>query len=690
VSIPPLWLLFTSRYTDNNQSIRWPIWLSITVIPALTLLFVATNEQHNLIWTSITVHSINQFQLLAVSHGPWFWIHTVFSYALILVGSVMLLRAIWHSAAIYRGQIFFLSAGVLTPLVGNIIFITNLSPLPYLDITPLLFSLTGLLFIWGDYRARLLSVVPIARSQVIEKMRDGVVILNTQQQVADLNQAAAQVFHCSAPCVIGQPFAMLFMSWDKVSLPLINGPDSAIEMVDSPESNPRTFDMRVSALADQRGQCKGYLIVLRDITQRKQAETELYAQKALFEHLVAVARAGVAQPTLHATLRNLLNAAIMITGASHGSMMLLGEDGTPITSIFGGCRAQMMPDLERIPQMLQLDLAHWVAQARHAAIVADTQHDPRWRTQLDSPCNARSALAVPIPDQDRILGVITLSHTEPNHFAHDHIQLMQAAADQIRLALRNVQMWETQRELVDRAEAASRAKSTFIANVSHELRTPLNAILGYSQLLADEVEEIGRTDLAFSLNQITVAGKHLLDLINDVIDLSQIEAGQVELHVGPVDLVALLMNATNAVQDLAAKNHNTLSLYFPAEIGIVTTDLAKVRQVLLNLLSNACKFTSYGQITCTASLELIVEINAILKIEVCDTGIGMSPAQVDQLFTQFMQADNSTTRRHGGLGLGLALSQHLCRLMGGTISVVSAPLSGSAFTIQLPVTIIQA
>jgi PAS domain S-box-containing protein len=685
VAIPPLWLLFAARYADDDLPVARHFWLSLSVIPLITFLLVTTNELHHLIWASVEVRTVDALRLLAVTRGLWFWVHTVFSYTLIVVGSMLLLRTVWNTAAIYRSQIVLLSASALVPLIGNVIFVTGLIPLSYLDPTPLLFALSGLLIIWGDNRSRLHAVVPIARGLVIEKMSDGVVVLNAQQQVADLNQAAEQIFHCAAARAIGSPFTALYADWPEIALPLIDGPDTAIEMTRGEMPARSTFDMRVSALANRRGQDKGYLIVLRDITERKQAEIGLQAQKALFENLVAVARAGAAHPTLRATLSNLLQAAMLITESSHGSMVLLSEDGTPLQSILANGQVETEQEQAVVRQVLHAGLAGWAARERRVALAADTQNDPRWLALADRPFPTRSALAVPIPDQQRVLGIITLSHTELDHFDSDHVTLMQAAADQIRLALRNVQMWEIQRELADRAETASRAKSAFIANISHELRTPLNAILGYSQILAEEVGELGKPALVANLDQITVAGKQLLGLINDVIDLSRIEAGQMESHTEPVDIAALMMHVIDETRELAAKNHNTLSLICPAEIGIVRVDVVKVRQVLLNLLSNACKFTQRGHITCTVGLEPPDGEPAALLIAVSDTGIGMSSGQIDQLFAQFVQADSSMTRRYGGMGLGLALCQNLCRLMGGEVSVVSALGQGSTFTVRLPV-----
>jgi len=198
VSIPPLWLFFTARYTHYTDPVRWGRWLALAIIPLLTLLLVFTNEWHGLIWQATAVHMVGGLPMLKLDHGWWFWVHTAFSYTLVLVASTILLRSIWHIGATYRSQIALLSAGALTPLVGNLLFIAGASPLPALDLTPLLFALTGLLVIWGDYRARLLAVVPIARSQMIEKMSDGVVMLNPQQQVADINRLASR-FSAAVP-----------------------------------------------------------------------------------------------------------------------------------------------------------------------------------------------------------------------------------------------------------------------------------------------------------------------------------------------------------------------------------------------------------------------------------------------------------------------------------------------------------
>jgi CheY-like chemotaxis protein/two-component sensor histidine kinase len=229
---------------------------------------------------------------------------------------------------------------------------------------------------------------------------------------------------------------------------------------------------------------------------------------------------------------------------------------------------------------------------------------------------------------------------------------------------------------------ANRAKSAFLANMSHELRTPLNAIIGYSEMLEEDVAEAGG-QIARDLRKIHTAGHHLLGLINDILDLSKIEAGKMELLAEPFVLDDLLQDVVATVRPLVNKNGNTLVLDAQYGQGLMIGDQMKIRQILLNLLSNAAKFTHQGRITLKITTEQSLSASEVV-FEVDDTGIGMSEEQCSRLFQEFMQADSSTTRKYGGTGLGLALTQRLCQLMGGTIKVTSVPNKGSTFYVHLP------
>jgi signal transduction histidine kinase len=222
--------------------------------------------------------------------------------------------------------------------------------------------------------------------------------------------------------------------------------------------------------------------------------------------------------------------------------------------------------------------------------------------------------------------------------------------------------------------------------MSHELRTPLNAIIGYAELLQEVAEEEQQTEYSADLEKINAAAKHLLGLINDILDLSKIEAGRLELVLEEIDVPALIQDVEAVVQPLVDKNGNTLQVDCPSKVGTLYADLTKVRQSLLNLLSNAAKFTEQGTITLAVSGQA-AEDGEWLCFSVADTGIGMTEAQLSRLFEPFRQAEATTQAQYGGTGLGLALSREYCRLMGGDITVTSAPGEGSRFTITLPRTV---
>jgi PAS domain S-box-containing protein len=237
--------------------------------------------------------------------------------------------------------------------------------------------------------------------------------------------------------------------------------------------------------------------------------------------------------------------------------------------------------------------------------------------------------------------------------------------------------------LTDEAQSANRAKSQFLANMSHELRTPMNAIIGYSEMLTDEAEDLGFPQFIADLGKIRTAGKQLLALINDILDLSKIEAGKIELHFEEFDIREMIDEVSTISEPLVAKNSNKLIVRVPENAGLMHSDLTRVRQILFNLLSNACKFTESGTIELTVVNDLR-DGRACVAFRVRDSGIGMTPTQVAKVFEAFAQADSSTTRKYGGTGLGLAITRKFCDIMGGDIEVESEPGRGSTFTVRLP------
>ena len=267
------------------------------------------------------------------------------------------------------------------------------------------------------------------------------------------------------------------------------------------------------------------------------------------------------------------------------------------------------------------------------------------------------------------------------HHANDELQTRT-----LELEGEIVHRKEMQKELLNAkhaAEDANRAKSAFLANMSHELRTPLNAIIGYSEMLEEETHELGKVESVKDLQKIQKAGKHLLSLINDVLDLSKIEAGRMGLHLETFEISPMIEEMVATLRPALSKNSNTVQVHLAEQLGVMRADITKVRQILFNLLSNACKFTDHGTIS--------VDVNRSsdqgeewIRFQVTDSGIGINAKQKANLFQEFTQADVSIARKYGGTGLGLAISYRYARLMKGRISVESEPGQGSVFTVHLP------
>ncbi len=265
-----------------------------------------------------------------------------------------------------------------------------------------------------------------------------------------------------------------------------------------------------------------------------------------------------------------------------------------------------------------------------------------------------------------------------------HVAVKRDVTERVQHELALEESNQALRKARDAALQSTRTKSEFLANMSHELRTPLNAIIGYGEILLEDAEAASDAELAADLKKILSAARHLLGLINAVLDMSKIEAGKMELDVQEFDLAELLAAVRDYTLPLAERRNNVLDIQIGDAPALVAYDQQKLRQILINLISNACKFTRDGQVR----VGVAVEDSGWLMIRVEDTGIGMSEEQLSKLFRPFTQADSSMTRRFGGTGLGLAISQRFCEMMGGRIDVSSAPGQGSTFTLRLPQTVL--
>jgi adenylate cyclase len=279
-------------------------------------------------------------------------------------------------------------------------------------------------------------------------------------------------------------------------------------------------------------------------------------------------------------------------------------------------------------------------------------------------------------------GVLTLTRSEARPFTEKQIELVSAFADQAALAIENVRLFDEIQDKNRQLQMASENKSQFVSSMSHELRTPLNAIIGLTEMMVKNAARFGTEKAQEPLQRVNRAGTHLLGLINQVLDLSKIEAGKLELNPQTVQLTSLINEVIGTAGQLAEQNKNRLVVDAQENLGALTVDPMRLRQILLNLLSNACKFTKEGEVRLRT--RRVANGGRWIELAVADTGIGMTAEQQAKLFEEFSQADATTAQHFGGTGLGLALSRKLARLMGGDVTVTSESGKGSVFTVRLP------
>jgi signal transduction histidine kinase len=468
----------------------------------------------------------------------------------------------------------------------------------------------------------------------------------------------------------------------------------------------------VSALRAERDGLAGEVAYLRP------ALTEaLEQQTATAEVLRVIASA----PTdLQQVLDTITSSATRLCGATGSGVWLVADGGLRVVTQHGTYASTKnrtaLPVGTTVPISEQFVAGRSVLEARvvHSHDIANDPTFPSGRAMALA-AGIRTTLGVPLLREGKPVGVFSLGRRDVRPFSDREIELVEAFADQAVIAIENARLFGELQEANRQLAEASQHKSQFLANMSHELRTPLNAIIGYSEMLQEEIEDLGQETFLPDLQRINGAGKHLLGLINDILDLSKIEAGRMDLYLETFKISQVVQEVAAIVQPLIEKNGNTLVVTCPDDVGTMRGDLTKLRQTLFNLFSNAAKFTDHGTIELRVARSQegdntgatnvgAVDVGAMhcsptgsvreqcmaptggegIIFAVSDTGIGMTGEQLGRLFEAFSQAEAGTSKRYGGTGLGLAISRHFCRLMGGDLTVSSVDGQGSTFTVRLP------
>jgi signal transduction histidine kinase len=437
--------------------------------------------------------------------------------------------------------------------------------------------------------------------------------------------------------------------------------------------------------------------LLNELRQRTTDLTDsLDRQTATSEVLGVISRSsGQLAPVFESILGN----AIRICEAKFGGLFLCEEHG--FRSVAQQGLAFRHLELWRREPFLDLRSSHpglpltRVAASKEVVHVADIAAEvtpgethPRVVALVES-AGARTVLGVPILKENDLVGAIIIYRTQVRPFTEKQIDLVKNFANQAVIAIENAGLLSALRErtteLEDKSQQlaeASEHKSQFLASMSHELRTPLNAIIGLTEMMVTNAARFGTEKALEPLRRVNAAGTQLLGLINEILDLSKIEAGKLELNPEPVNLARLIDEVVGTAGPLAEKNKNRLVIEAQENVGALNADPMRLKQILLNLLSNACKFTKEGEVA--LRVHKAEHGRDWVELAVADSGIGMTAEQQAKLFQDFTQADSLTARRYGGTGLGLAISRKLARMMGGDVTVTSEPGKGSVFTVRLP------
>ena len=448
----------------------------------------------------------------------------------------------------------------------------------------------------------------------------------------------------------------------------------------------------VRAMRDRYGVLIGFEGTVQDITQRKRAEEESQLLQSL---TLEISAANDFQSALEVALCKICQ----FTGWDYGEAWIPSGDSqvlvcSPAWYVSTEGLADFRKYSERIsfPSDIGFPGRVWGHQRPEWIWDISLESEANFLRKYPAlECGLKSGLAIPVSADKNVVAIMAFFTMSPNDRDQQLVGLIGAIAMQLGVLMRRKRDEEALRlmneELAlarDRALEANRTKSTFVANMSHELRTPLNAIIGYSEMLQEDASLLGLDDFVNDLQKIYQSGRHLLNLINDILDMTKIEAGKLEIHCDYFNVPTLVWDASTTIQPLLLKNNNHLHIDCDYQLGDICADMTRVRQILLNILSNACKFTKSGEIHVKVNRQHSPQ-GEYFYFAISDTGIGISPENLQRLFQPFNQADSSTTRQYGGTGLGLAISHRLCQMMGGDITVQSELGKGSVFTVGLPV-----
>lgn len=623
--------IFSLQYTGRSRFSAREQLLIVSSIPAVTVLLTATNELHHLIWTSVQLTPGQALAPLEISHGWFFWVHVLYSYALLLAATYFLLRIVLIPHALYRIQSVIMLSGVFAPWIVNLMYLTGVNPFPYLDLTPLAFLVTNVALSVGFIRFRMMDISPVAYESIVRAMGDAAIVVDQQDRIIEVNPAGERFLQQPATALIGQPLGQLLPTAAQAT---DASADTAREITLGTGEGRRSYTLRTAPVLNRRGQATGRLVLLTDITELQHAQNQVLLQATALES----AENGIVITDTQGTILWVNPAFTRLTGYTREEA--LGQNPRLLKS--GQHAVELYKDL-------------W------DTILAGKV----WRGEMINRNKGGS-----LYHEEMTITPLKAKAGAPTHF----IGIKQDIS-------KRKQAEEALHAAHQEAVEANRLKTQLLANVSHDLRTPLGAIIGYADMLQEGVYGNLSAGQNGAVREIIGSADQLLMFVNNLIGQAQLETGRIVLKNRPFAPAELVEVARSTGRLLAAKKGLALECEVAPDLPQqLPGDVYWLRQVVLNLVNNAVKFTERGSVV----VRLFCPTAQEWAIQVADTGMGIPSEAQATIFDVFKQVDGSATRKYGGSGLGLAIVKELTTLMGGRIDLQSEVGRGSTFTIHLP------
>jgi PAS domain S-box-containing protein len=743
VSIPVLGFSFVCRFIGKERWIGPKNILFLFFIPALTLILIWTNDFHGLFWEKMGPEAMKRLTTPAFLSGSWFWVHIGYTYLLLSIASLLLLIQTVQPHQANHAEMWAVLLAIGAPLAGRAIYAFGNSFFSLIDLTPLGFAVAGIAMAHSLRQYKLPDIIPIAHDLMFKTLEHAAFVLDPQNRVVDLNAKAQQILRIDSSNAIGKPGREVFSRWPEFVNRYRDIDNLNSEICVEGSGIPQWFHLNISPLVDPGGVLLGRLIVLQDLTPRKEVERELQRIQNNLETLVhqRTLELQVANQRLTDEIKERRRTQVILKESEERYRQLVEQPFDGVYVLRGGniiyinqtgAKILGAKKINDLIGMSILDFVHptckEVVEKRIQTISSGEKVVPLAEekfTRLDGQeIDVEVAGTLLLYEGLASIMVVFRDITERKlaegrlRLAHEELEarVRNRTADleksnrllQIEIAERE-KVEEELRQAKESAETASRSKSDFLANMSHELRTPLNAIIGFSELLLDrESGELNPVQEEY-LGDVLQSSRHLLSLINDILDLSKVEAGKMELEIREVSLRELLEGSLVMVKEKALKHRIDLSTELDGIPDVVRGDDRKLKQVVFNLLSNAVKFTPdggrlvlRGALLCQREGQwmprnrhreidreergpAVAPNGSGVLISVEDTGIGICKENLERIFFPFEQVEGSANRRYQGTGLGLSVSRRIVELHGGTIWAESAGLGkGSTFRFLIP------